>query len=224
MTTTPVRRPSRVLAAALAIVMSGCSFVSVNRVRQPADVSDPRVLDTCTASSDAAIGDTVLAGAGIIAGNAMLFAAAADASCSSTTTGSSTCKTGDPAPGLAVLAAAMLFTGSAVYGYITTAQCRRHVETGGLCATGDYYACQRLKPGWTPPPGWRAGPTLDPRPVPAALPAAQTPPPAVQPVPPAVQAPPPAAQTPPPEAETAPAPPPANPPPEPVQPGPAPNP
>jgi hypothetical protein len=182
MTATPVR-PPRSLAAALAILMSGCSFATVSRVRPPADVDDPRVTDTCTATSQAAVLDTVLGAAGLVAGYGLLLTSIANASCDTTTTGGGTCKPANPGPGLAAIGAGALFAGSAIYGYVSTAQCRRHVEAGGRCANGDLGACQKVKPGWVPPQGWRAGATLEPRPQPAAQP------PPAPPAPPAPGAP-----------------------------------
>ncbi len=168
--TTSRERPAvarRLLAAALGVLMSGCSFVSVQRPRPPLAVEDPTVLDTCTTSSQAPIADTVLGAAGLVAGYvAMLVSLADDFDCVETTT--STCDSGSPAPALALFGAGALYAGSAVYGYVSTAQCRRRVVAGGRCANGDVGACLRLSPGWAPPPGWRAGPTLAPRPLPAS--------------------------------------------------------
>jgi len=159
-----VRGP--LLAATLGILVSGCSFASVQRPRPPAAVQDPRVLDTCTASSAPPIADTVLGGVGLVAGYVATVVALLDeTSCVDSTT--SSCHSGSVAPGLAMMAAGAVFAGSAVYGYVSTAQCRRRVVVGGRCANGDLNACQKLKPGWVPPPGWRAGAILEPKTPPA---------------------------------------------------------
>jgi hypothetical protein len=159
------------LAAALGMVVSGCSFVSVQRPRSPAAVDDPRVLDTCTTSSGAPIADTVLAGVGLVAGYVATMVALVDeAYCIDRAT--SSCHSGNPASGLAVMGTGLIFAGSAIYGYVSTAKCRHRVVAGGRCAYGDFNACQKLKPGWLPPPGWRAGAIFEPSPpTPPAAPA-----------------------------------------------------
>ena len=158
--------PRRLLVAALGVLMSGCSFMSVQRPRPPAAIEDPRVADTCTASSQTAIADTVLGAAGLVAGYALMVSAVLE--CNETATGY--CESGNPLPGLAIMGAGGVFAGSAIYGYVSAAQCRRHVVASGRCANGDLGACNRLKPDWAPPAGWRAGPTLEPRLLPASAP------------------------------------------------------
>ena len=170
---------------ALAVLFSGCSFVSVQRARPPQAVEDPRVLDTCTTSKQAAVADTVIGAAALVAGYAMILSEAVkhqDCLDSHPYSSSSCDGVGNPLPGVAVLGGSLAFAGSAVYGYTTTAQCRRKVTTGGRCQNGDLAACQKLKPGWVPPPGWRAGPTLEPRPMPTP-PAPAGSPPAATPAP-----------------------------------------
>ncbi len=191
--TTSRHRPKvarRLLAAALAMLVSGCSFVSVQRARPPQAVEDPRLVDTCTTSRQAPVADTVLGAAALVAGYAMILSEAVkhqDCLDSHPYSSSSCDDVGNPLPGLGVALAALPFTGSAIYGYTTTAQCRRKVTAGGRCQNGDLAACQKVKPGWAPPPGWRAGATLEPRPtpVPSAPEWTQEPPPpgAPQPVP-----------------------------------------
>ena len=170
------------VAAALAILGSGCSFVSVQRARPPEAVEDPRVIDTCTASKQAAVADTVIGAAALVAGYAMILSEAVkhqDCLDSHPYSSSSCDGVGNPLPGLAVAGGSLAFAGSAIYGFTTTAQCRRKVTAGGRCQNGDLAACQKVKPGWMPPPGWRAGPTLEPRPVLAPPgPPPSTPPPA----------------------------------------------
>ncbi len=177
MTTSRDRRTvaRRLLAAALGMLLSGCSFMSVQRPRSPAVTEDPRMPDTCTTSNQAAVADTVLAGVGLVAGYIWLLSEVVKGTdCIETST--STCNSGNPAPGLGVMAAGGVFAGSAIYGWVSAAQCRHRVVAGSRCASGDIAACQRLKPGWVPPPGWRAGPTLEPRPVPMPPPAPPAPP------------------------------------------------
>jgi hypothetical protein len=150
----------RLIAAGLAVTVSGCSFVSVRRPTPRIEVEDPRQLDACTTAPAAPVLDTVLAAAGLVAGYvAMVVSLMESADCIETTT--ARCDSGSPAPGLALFGAGALFTGSAVYGHVSTARCRRRVAAGGRCADGDLGACQRLKPGWTPPE-WRTGPGLAP--------------------------------------------------------------
>lgn len=160
-----------VVAAALATFMSGCSFVSVQRPRSPAEIADPRLPDTCTTTPASAIADSVLGGAGVAVGYvATVVGLMGDMGCSRTAT--SGCSSGNAAPGLAILGAGAAFVGSAIYGYVSTAQCRHRIRAGGRCGTGDLGACQRLKPGWVPPAGWRAGGILEPNlpPAPAVFP------------------------------------------------------
>ena len=154
----------RLLAASLVMLVSGCSFVSVQRPRPPDAVDDPRVPDTCTTSSQAPIGDTILGGAGLVVGYvATLVALMGNVDCVDTAT--SSCRSGNPAPGLAIMGAGALFAGSAIYGYISTAKCRHRVVASGRCANGDLISCQKLKPGWAPT-SWSAGANLKPRPSP----------------------------------------------------------
>ncbi len=186
MKTSPERPALRrgVIASVVAVLASGCSFVSVQRARPPQAVEDPRVLDTCTTSRSAAVADTVIGAAALVAGYAMILnEAVKHQDClDSHPYSSSTCDSvGNPLPGLAVMGGSLAFAGSAIYGYTVTAQCRRKITAGGRCQNGDLGACQKLKPGWVPPPGWRAGPTLEPRPV--EPPPAAPPPPAATPAP-----------------------------------------
>lgn len=140
----------RLIAAALVMLVSGCSIVSVQRPRSPRRVEDPRVLDDCTRAPAAPILDTVLAAAGLAVG----YLAALESSWGSPP------GTGPSDLSLAIMGTGALFTGSAVHGHISTGKCRRRVRTGEWCANGDLDACQRLKPGWAPPPEWRPGATL----------------------------------------------------------------
>lgn len=152
----------RLLAAALGLLMaSGCSFVSVHRPRSRRAIEDPRVRDDCTARSAAPIVDTVLAGAGLAAGviayiNAVGVTAGPDRD------------RGSPDLAVALLGTGAIFTASAIHGHLSTGKCRRRARIGEWCADGDLDACQRLKPGWTPPAGWFTGPTLPPTPPPVA--------------------------------------------------------
>jgi len=169
--TTLRERPTvarRLLAAALAGLMSGCSFVSVQRHRPPAAVDDPGIPDTCTTSSQAAVADTVIGAAALVGGYIAMIVSVMDDIDNCWESSSTTCDEdhGSPGTGLAIMGAGAVYAGSAVYGYVSTAQCRRRVVAGGRCANGDLGACQKVKPGWAPPSGWRAGPTLAPRPVP----------------------------------------------------------
>lgn len=166
-------RVRRLLAAAVCVVFCGCSFVSVQRSRAPEAIQDPRVLDDCSTSRQAPVVDTVLAAAGLIGGYAMMLAALMkNVDCVETSTNK--CESGNPLPGIGVMAAGGVFTGSAIYGYVTTAQCRRRVVVGQRCGNGDLMSCQRLKPDWRPPPGWRPqGAVLEP--MPASVPPAPGP-------------------------------------------------
>lgn len=154
----------RVLAAAVVVSFSGCSFTTVQRARPLGEIDDPRIADDCTTSNAAPGIDTALAVAGIIASNVMLAdATKPDPNCDSrrTTCGAS----GNVGPGLAVALAGAVFTGSAVYGYFTTAKCRNRVAAANQCAGGDGYACNKLRPTWSPPAGWRPpGALLEPAP------------------------------------------------------------
>jgi hypothetical protein len=156
--------PRRLVAAAVAVSFSGCSFATVQRARPPAEIDDPRVADDCTTSNLAPGADTALAVSGMIAGNVMLMEMnKADPGCDSTRTRCGT--VGNPVPGLAAIVAGAVFTGSAVYGYFTTAKCRNRVAAANRCATGDGYACNKLSPTWSPPAGWRPpGSLLEPAP------------------------------------------------------------
>ncbi len=146
------------LAAVVGVALSGCSFVSVQRARPPAKVEDPRAPEECTTSKRAPIVDTVIAAAGF---TAAVVATAAFAE-------ENPDGQGYWIVGLPFYAVGGLSAGSAAYGYTTTAQCRRRIALGARCANGDLEACLRRKPGWEPPPGWRAGPTLEPRSPPGA--------------------------------------------------------
>lgn len=175
MTRTSAREPRarQLLAAVVCVAYSGCSFATVQRSRPPEAIQDPRVLDDCSASREAPVADTVFAAAGLVAGYALMIAALAkNADCIQTST--NRCESGNPLPGLGVMAAGGVFAGSAIYGYVTTAQCRRRVVVGQRCGNGDLMSCQRLKPDWMPPPGWRPrGAVLEP--MPASAPPAPTP-------------------------------------------------
>jgi hypothetical protein len=159
----------RLLAATVVVSFSGCSFATVQRARPPAEIEDPRVADDCTTSNLAPGADTALAVAGVIAGNVILAdATKPDPNCDSRRT---TCgPSGNVGAGLAVAIAGAVFTGSAVYGYLTTAKCRNRVAAANQCAAGDGYACNKLRPTWSPRAGWRPpGALLEP--APAAAPA-----------------------------------------------------
>lgn len=156
----------RLFAAAVAVSFSfsGCSFATVQRARPLTEIDDPRVADDCTTSNAAPGADTALAVAGIVAGNVLLMdATKTDPNCDSRRT---TCgPSGNVGPGIAVALAGAVFTGSAVYGYFTTARCRNRVTAANQCAAGDGYACNKLRPTWSPPSGWRpAGALLEPAP------------------------------------------------------------
>lgn len=155
----------RLIAACTCLALSGCSFVNVQRARPPAEVEDPRVLETCTTTSEAPAADTVLAGVGLIGGYAwMIYSLMPAPNC--TETYSSTCSSrGNPLPGLGAMVAGGVFVGSAIYGYVSTARCRRHIVAERRCASGDLWTCQKLSPGWRPPAAWRApGALLEPVP------------------------------------------------------------
>jgi hypothetical protein len=177
----------RLLAAALSTLVSGCAFVSVQRHRPPAAVEDPGAPDTCTTSSGAAVADTVIGAAALVGGYIAMIVSVMDDIDNCWESSSTTCDEdhGSPAAGLAIMGAGAVYAGSAVYGYVSTAQCRRRVAASGRCADGDLGACQKVKPGWAPPPGWRSGPSFAPRPVPVwpEAPAAAAPPPAGTPAP-----------------------------------------
>lgn len=164
----------RLFAAAVAVSFSfsGCSFATVQRARPLTEIDDPRVADDCTTSNAAPGADTALAVAGIIAGNVLLMdATKTDPNCDSRRT---TCgPSGNPGPGIAVALAGAVFTGSAIYGYFSTARCRNRVAAANQCATGNGVACHKLSPGWSPPVGWRPpGALLEPAPAaPAVAPA-----------------------------------------------------
>ncbi|HEX9051473.1 MAG TPA: hypothetical protein VF841_13160, partial [Anaeromyxobacter sp.] len=172
MTTTRARfgKRRRGLAAALGIVLSGCSFTSVQR--PPRTVEDPRVADPCTTSVQAPIADTVLAGAALVGAYVALVVSMVDRvnTCSGQTGSCSTHV--DVAPALALVGAGALFGSSAIYGFVGTHQCKRRTSLAGRCAYGDAGACRLLKPGWVPPPGLFPAPSAVP---PGAAPPASSP-------------------------------------------------
>jgi hypothetical protein len=194
-----MRRP---IAAVVCLAFSGCSFATVQRARPAAEVEDPRVVETCTTARSAPVADSVLAGVGLVGGYFGLLASAG-MDCSTTTTSSGTSRScgndgGDAVAlaNLAAMAAGGVFLGSAIYGHATTAQCRRHIAAERRCASGDVWTCDKLSPGWRPPPGWRApGAVLEPVPGsgPGAAPPPIPPPGNAPPAPPANAPPPPAA-------------------------------
>lgn len=173
----------RVIAASTCLVVSGCSFTTVRRVRPAAEVEDPRVVETCTRVPAAAIADSVVAAVGFAAGLLMITAAPVSCGPSSTSgTGSNGTSNGGctgggvPVAGLTAMVAGGVFVGSAIYGHASAAQCRRHVAAARRCANGDAWMCQKLSPGWTPPPGFRpAGSVLELEPGPASPPRAAAP-------------------------------------------------
>jgi hypothetical protein len=145
----------RLLAAAVCAGFTGCSVVSVQRPRPPAEVEDPRVLEPCTTWPVAPVLDHVVAVAALFVGFTSYIV-------------QSMGPDGNYKPTLAALATAGAFGGSATYGYVTTARCRHVREDDRRCVNGDLWTCQKLSPGWTPPPGWRAPEGgLEPGPVPA---------------------------------------------------------
>lgn len=127
--------PRRLLAVAIAFLMSGCSFANVHRPRPAAAVEDPRVPDTCTATVRAPVADTVMGAAVLVLGCGLIVLDAR-------------MRGDDPVPGLAIMGAGAAYVGSATYGYVSTAQCRRRVAANGRCANGDLVACHKVKPGW----------------------------------------------------------------------------
>lgn len=154
----------RLLAAAVAVSFSGCSFATVQRARPPAEIDDPRVADDCTTSKLAPGADTALAVVGVVA-NVVLTNTK-----SSCDPSRSSCNS-HYLPPLAAGIAGAVFTGSAIYGYFSTARCRNRVAAADRCASGNESACYKLRPTWSPPAGWRpAGAFLEP--APTAAPAA----------------------------------------------------
>lgn len=138
------------LAVALAFLMSGCSIASVQRRRPAAAVEDPRVPDTCTATQAAPIADTVMAAAVLALGYGLIALEAG-------------LRGDDFFMGRAIMGVGAGYAGSAAYGYVSTAQCRRRVAANMRCAKGDLVACQEVKPGWPATGSWRARPMLTPR-------------------------------------------------------------
>lgn len=127
------------------MLVSGCSFLTVERRRPPAD---PRKLDPCTASKTPPNVDLVLAGAGIVAG-----VVAIGVYCNSS---ADACNgQGGGFIALPFFAASEVAVGSAVYGYVATASCRRWTAASARCAAGDRRACLEVTPGWVPPPDLR---------------------------------------------------------------------
>lgn len=128
--------PRRLPAVATAVLMSGCSIASVQRPRPAAAIEDPRVPDTCTSTVRAPVADTVMGAAVLALGYGLL---ALDAGMRGA---------GTRGPGLVTIGVGAAYAGSATYGYVSTAQCRRRVAANGRCANGDLVACHKVKPGW----------------------------------------------------------------------------
>lgn len=137
----------RVLPAVLGLACA-CSFTTVQRARPTERVEDPRTLDdSCTTSKRAPLVDVVTAGVTGIAGMV-----AAGIIWDDMTDGEG--GQGGMLVAAPLMAPATVLLGSGIYGYTTTAQCRRRIAAGGRCAEGELDACLRLKPGWVPPEGW----------------------------------------------------------------------
>jgi hypothetical protein len=158
--------------------LTGCSWLFMSKVPEPVVV--PNYPIDCTASKAAPILDTICSGYFVANG---IFLAAVN--CTNTSDPSS-CNT-EKAVGIvtsAVLAGVCGFSAGSGFGY--AAHCQESKDLNALCITGDFRACQALKPGWTPgpPPQYAPSPPYappPPPPVPFYPPAPGLPPPGASP-------------------------------------------
>ncbi len=163
MTTTRARAGRRCLPAAVGMVLSGCSFVTVQR---PAPIAeDPRVTEPCTTSVQAPVADTILAGAALVGAWIALMVAVSDewSACYGQEAGCTT-RHGNYTPALALVGAGALFGSSAAYGFVGSHQCKRRTSLTGQCANGSLAACRAVTPGWTPLPSALAPRSVPPPP------------------------------------------------------------
>jgi hypothetical protein len=131
----------------LAMAGSGCSFLFMRTPKEP--ITSPEAPIECTASGTAPVLDTTCASLGLF----LIGAAATNPSCNGSG-GPSGCLTTGEAVGVAVGAAAVTVacTFSAAAGWKRATRCQEMQTLNAWCLRGDLTACQKLVPGWLPPP------------------------------------------------------------------------
>jgi len=140
--------PLRILALLLAgLTGSGCSFLFMQTPKEPITAPDAPI--ECTASGAAPAMDSTCASLGLF----LISAAATTQSCSGNG-GPSGCLTTGEAIGVAVGATAMTVacTVAAAVGWKRASRCQQLKTLNAWCLGGDLTACQKLVPGWLPPP------------------------------------------------------------------------
>jgi hypothetical protein len=167
MTKRRVGRPCvAAVAVGFALTSSGCSWAFMNR--KPDLVAAPNYPLDCTTSRAAPVLDTICAGY-FVANTVVL---AGFKTCESASPGESCYASGTKNGGMILSAGlAALCALSASSGFRNANQCSQAKDLNAMCITGDFSACQALRPGWTPPGG--ATPAFHPSmqraaPVPAA--------------------------------------------------------
>jgi hypothetical protein len=166
------------LLVALALPLSGCSWIFMTKAPEP--VAAPNYPVDCTASSAAPILDTICSAYFVVNGIYLL----AIPDCASAGFGETCYDSGAKYGGAALSAGLAVLCGiSAGAGYPQATRCQQVKDLNALCITGDLGACQRLRPGWTP----SAAP---PYPGVTPYPGGPPPPPPAQPAPPPAAAPP----------------------------------
>jgi hypothetical protein len=152
------------LLVALVLPLSGCSWIFMTKAPEP--VVAPNYPVDCTSSNAAPILDTICSAYFVVNGVYLLTLT----DCSSAGFGESCTDSGTKYAGAALSAGLAVLCGiSAGAGYPASTRCQQVKDLNALCITGDLGACQKLRPGWTPP-AQPAPPPNQPPPQPAAPP------------------------------------------------------